>query len=102
MCENPRVNVDVPQAVAELMGDVAAAVARRVAAVREDVYETILREIPQLRDDKPVLKLLAATLNMSRVVAGYIDQTSEEMVVAYGEARENWLRNRSAAGRADP
>lgn len=39
----------------------------------------------------------AATLSMSRMVAGYIDQTSEEMVVAYGQARENWLRNRSAA-----
>jgi DNA-binding PucR family transcriptional regulator len=39
----------------------------------------------------------AATLSMSRVVAGYIDQTSEEMVVAYAQARENWLRNRSTA-----
>jgi hypothetical protein len=43
--------------------------------------------------------LSSATLSMSRVVAGYIDQTSEEMVVAYVQARENWLRNRSAAGR---
>ncbi len=156
------------------MGDVAAAVARRVAAVREDVYETIIREIAQLRDDKPVLALLAssvdsnvetclqimqhridlgavqapvaaveyarrlaqrgtpltallrayrvghacfadwvlkelaqqaddaamisaATLGMSRIVAGYIDQVSEKMVAAYAEERENWLRNRSAA-----
>jgi DNA-binding PucR family transcriptional regulator len=39
----------------------------------------------------------AATLGMSRVVAGYIDQTSEEMVAAYAQARENWLRKRSAA-----
>jgi DNA-binding PucR family transcriptional regulator len=31
------------------------------------------------------------------VVAGYIDQTSEEMVTAYTHERENWLRNRSAA-----
>ena len=161
-------------AVAELMADVAAAVARRGAAVSEDVYEAILQDIPQLSDDKPVLTLLAssvdsnvdtclqimqhridlaavrapaaateyarrlaqrgtpltallrayrvghvcfsdwmlkelarqagdaemisaATLSMSRVVAGYIDQTSEEMVVAYAQARENWLRNRSAA-----
>jgi DNA-binding PucR family transcriptional regulator len=174
MCKNPRVDVDVPPAVAELMGDVAAAVARRDAAVRKDVYETILREIPQLREDKPVLALLAssvdsnvetclqivqhridlgavqapaaaveyarrlaqrgtpltallrayrvghacfadwlfkelaqqaqntemisaATLSMSRIVAGYIDQASEQMVAAYAEERENWLRNRSAA-----
>jgi DNA-binding PucR family transcriptional regulator len=174
MCENPQVDVDCPAAVAELMGDVAAAVARRVAAVREDVYETIVREIPQLREDKPVLALLAssvdsnvetclqivqyridlgavqapaaaaeyarrlaqrgtpltallrayrvghtcfadwllkelaqqahdaemisaATLSMSKIVAGYIDQVSEQMVAAYAEERENWLRNRSAA-----
>ena len=31
------------------------------------------------------------------MVAGYIDQTSEDMVAAYAHARENWLRNRSAA-----
>ena len=30
-------------------------------------------------------------------MAGYIDQTSEEMVAAYTQERENWLRNRSAA-----
>jgi DNA-binding PucR family transcriptional regulator len=173
MCKNPQVDIDRP-AVAELMADVAAAVAHRGAAVSEDVYEAILREIPQLRDDKPVLTLLAssvdsnvdtclqimqhridlaavrapaaateyarrlaqrgtpltallrayrvghvafsdwvlkelgrqagdaeminaATLSMSRMVAGYIDQTSEEMVSAYAQARENWLRNRSAA-----
>jgi DNA-binding PucR family transcriptional regulator len=167
------VDIDSP-AIAEVMGDIATAVARRAAAVREDVYETILREIPQLRDDKPVLALLAssvdsnidtclqimqhridlgavqapaaaveyarrlaqrgtpltallrayrvghtcfadwllkelaqqahdaetisaATLSMSRIVAGYIDQISEKMVAAYAEERENWLRNRSAA-----
>jgi DNA-binding PucR family transcriptional regulator len=161
-------------AVAELMSEVAAAVARRAATVRADVYEVIIREIPQLRDDKPLLALLASsvdsnvdtclqimqhridlaavqapaaaveyarrlaqrgtpltallrayrvghacfsdwvltelarqaddaemisatTLGMSKIVAGYIDQTSEEMVAAYTQERENWLRNRSAA-----
>jgi DNA-binding PucR family transcriptional regulator len=34
---------------------------------------------------------------MSKIVAGYIDQTSEEMVAAYTDERENWLRNRNAA-----
>jgi DNA-binding PucR family transcriptional regulator len=173
MCKNPQVDMDRP-AVAELMGDVAAAVASRVAAVRKDVYETIVREIPQLRNDKPVLALLAssvdsnidtclqimqhridlgtvqapaaameyarrlaqrgtpvtallrayrvghacfvdwllkelaqqaddaetisaATLSISRIVASYIDQISEEMVAAYAQEREKWLRNRSTA-----
>src|ERR1700678_4111087 len=160
--------------VAEVLAEVAAAVGRQAATVSADVYEVILREIPQLRDDKPVLALLAssvdsnvdtclqimqhqidltdvaaptvaveyarrlaqrgtpltallrayrlgharvsdwliaelarqaddaemitaATLAMSKIVAGYIDQTSEEMVVAYTQAREGWLRNGSAA-----
>jgi len=161
-------------AVAELMACVAATVSRQVAAVSENVYEVILREIPELHDDSPVLTLLAssvdsnvgtclqivqhqidlsavrapaaaleyarrlaqrgrpltallrayrlghtcfsdwllkelarqtddaqlltaATLGMSEKVAGYIDQTSEEIVAAYTRERENWLRNRSAA-----
>jgi hypothetical protein len=173
MSKDLRVEAGRP-AVAELMADVAAAVSRRVTAVSKDVYKVILREIPQLRDDKPTLSLLAtsvdanvntclqimqhridlaavkapapaveyarrlaqreapltallrsyrvghacfsewlltelaeqsddaqmisaATLCMSKIVAGYIDQTSEEMVAAYADERENWLRNRNAA-----
>jgi hypothetical protein len=173
MCKNPQVDIDGP-AVAELVADVAAAVSRRVAVVSEDVYEVVLREIPELRDDKSVLDLLsssvhsnvatclqilqhqidlsavqapaasleyarrraqrgtpltallrayrlghacfsdslfrelarqaddaqmitAATLAMSRIVAGYVDQTSEEIVAVYTRERERWLRNRSAA-----
>jgi DNA-binding PucR family transcriptional regulator len=41
--------------------------------------------------------LTATTLGMSKIVAGYVDQTSEEIVAAYTRERENWLRNRSAA-----
>jgi len=173
MCKNPQVDIDGP-AVTELVADVAAAVSRQAAVVSEDVYEVVLREIPELRDDKPVLALLsssvhsnvgtclqilqhqielsavyapaasleyarrraqrgtpltallrayrlghtcfsdwllkelarqaddagmitAATLSMSRTVAGYVDQTSEEIVAAYTHERERWLRNRSAA-----
>jgi len=173
MCKNPQVDMDDP-AVAELMADVAAAVSRRVAVVSEDVNGVILREIPELHDDKAVLALLAssvhsnvgtclqimqhqidlsavrapaaaleyarrraqrgtpltallrayrlghtsfsdwlfkelaqqaddaqmitaATLGMSKIVSGYVDQTSEEIVAAYTQERENWLRNRSAA-----
>jgi hypothetical protein len=161
-------------AVAELMARVAATVSRQAAAVSGNVYEVILREIPELHDDKAVLALLASsvhsnvgtclqimqhqielsavrapaasleyarrraqrgtpltallrayrlghtcfsdwllkelarqtkdahmltatTLGMSKIVAGYVDQTSEEIVAAYTRERENWLRNRSAA-----
>jgi PucR C-terminal helix-turn-helix domain/GGDEF-like domain len=173
ICKIRRVDMDDP-AVAELMASVAAAVGRRAAAVSADVYEVILREIPELHDDKAVLALLtssvhsnvgtclqimqhqidlsaaraptasleyarrraqrgtpltallrayrlghtcfsdwlfkelarqadgapmltAATLGMSKIVAGYVDQTSEEIVAAYTRERERWLRNRSAA-----
>jgi hypothetical protein len=173
MCKNPQVDIDGP-VVAELMACVAATVSRQVAAVSENVYEVILREIPELRDDKAVLALLAssvhsnvgtclqimqhqielsavdapaaaleyarrlaqrgtpltallrsyrlghtcfsdwllkelarqtndasmmtaATLGMSNIVAGYVDQTSEEIVASYTRERESWLRNRSAA-----
>jgi len=173
MCKNPQMDVDGP-AVAGLVADVAAAASRRAAVVSEDVYEVVLREIPELRDDKSVLALLSssvhsnvgtclqilqhqidlsavqapaasleyarrraqrgtpltallrayrlghtcfsdwllkelarqaddaqmitgATLAMSRIVAGYVDQTSEEIVAAYTRERERWLRNRSAA-----
>jgi PucR C-terminal helix-turn-helix domain/GGDEF-like domain len=173
MCKNPQVDIEGP-AVTGLMADVAAAVSRRVDVVSEDVYEVVLREIPELHDDKSVLALLAssvqsnvgtclqilqhqielsavhapsasleyarrraqrgtpltallrtyrlghtcfsdwlfkelarqaddatvisaATLGMSKIVAGYVDQTSEEIVAAYTREREHWLRNRSAA-----
>src|SRR5258707_500483 len=62
MCKNPQVYMDGP-AVAELVADVAAAVSQRVAAVSAEVYEVILREIPELRDDKTVLTLLASSVH---------------------------------------
>jgi hypothetical protein len=40
-------------AVAELMADVPAAAARRLSAPCEDIYEVILREIPEPNGDKP-------------------------------------------------
>jgi DNA-binding PucR family transcriptional regulator len=161
-------------AIAELMASVAAAVSRQADAVSENVYEVILREIPELHDDQAVLALVAssaqsnvgtclqimqhqidltavqapaasvesarrraqrgtsltallrayrlghiclydwllrelarqtndapmlaaASLGMSKIVAGYVDQTSEEIVAVYTQERENWLRNHSAA-----
>jgi hypothetical protein len=176
MCKNPQVDMDRPE-VAGVVADVAAAVGRQVSVVSDDVYAVILREIPQLRDDKPVQALLSssvysnidtclqvmrhqidlpavqapaaaveyarrqaqrgtpltallrayrlghtcfldwmlrelarqvsaapilttATLSMSETVAGYVDQTSEEIVTAYSQEREHWLRNRSTARRA--
>ena len=173
LCKNPLMDIDVP-AIAKLTAEVAAAVGRRIGEVSDDVYEVILREIEELRDDTVVQDLLASsvisnvgtclqvmqhqidlstvqappaaleyarrraqhgtpltallrsyrlghtcfldwmlrelatqtddaqmitavTLAMSQVVAGYVDQTSEEIVAVYTRERENWLRNRSAA-----
>src|ERR1700745_674319 len=173
MCKNPQVDIDDP-AVAELVAGVAAAVSGRAPPGSRGVNEVILRDIPELRDDKTVLALLsssvhsnvgtclqimqhqidlravqapaaaleyarrraqrgtsltallrayrlghtcfsdwllnelarqtddavmitAATLGMSKIVAGYVDQTSEEIVAAYTLERANSLRNRSAA-----
>ena len=62
MCKNPQVDIDRP-AVVELMAEVAVAVARRASAVYGDVYEVILREIPQLREDRPVLALLGSSVH---------------------------------------
>jgi hypothetical protein len=47
----------------DIMAEVAAALDRRAAAVRDDLYELTLREVPQLRDDKAVLALLAASVH---------------------------------------
>jgi hypothetical protein len=49
--------------VAEVMASVAAMVSRQVAAVSADVYEVIVREIPELRDDPAVLTLLASSVD---------------------------------------
>ena len=57
----------------------------------------LLRELPRHADDAQVIS--ATTLSMSRIVAAYIDQTSEEMVAAYTQEREHWVRSRNAAGR---
>ena len=50
-------------AVAELLADVATEVGRQAAAVSEDVYKEILREIPQLDGDKPLRALLASSID---------------------------------------
>ena len=55
----------------------------------------LLTELARQTDDARMIT--AVTLAMSRVVTGYVDQTSEEIVAAYTLERENWLRNRSAA-----
>jgi DNA-binding PucR family transcriptional regulator len=57
--------------------------------------EWLLRELARQSDDATMIA--AATLGMSQIVAGYVDQTSEEIVAAYTRERENWLRSRSTA-----
>ena len=55
-------DVDRP-VVADLVAEVATAVSRRAAEVSQDVCKLILREIPQLDDDKPVVALLASSVD---------------------------------------
>ena len=55
----------------------------------------LLRELARQADDAQMIT--AATLAMSRIVAGYVDQTSEEIVAAYTRERERWLTQCSAA-----
>jgi DNA-binding PucR family transcriptional regulator len=47
---------------AESASDVSAALAPRTAEISADVYQLIVRDIPQLRDDKRVLTLLEASV----------------------------------------
>jgi hypothetical protein len=56
--------------------------------------EWAFKELARQSDDARMLT--AVTMDMSKIVAGYVDQTSEEIVAAYARERENWLRNRSA------
>jgi len=56
----------------------------------------VFRELArQSHDDARMLT--AVTMDVSTIVAGYVDLTSEEIVATYARERENWLRNRSAA-----
>jgi DNA-binding PucR family transcriptional regulator len=55
----------------------------------------LLKELARHADDARVIS--ATTLSMSRIVAAYIDQTSEAMVAAYSQEREHWLRSQNAA-----
>jgi hypothetical protein len=86
MCKNPQVDIDGP-AVAELVAGVAAAVSRQAAAVSGDVNEVILREIPELRDDKKVLALLASSVHSNvgtclQVMQHQIDLSAVQAPVA--------------------
>jgi hypothetical protein len=55
----------------------------------------VFKELTRQAHDAQLLT--AVMMSMSKIVAGYVDQTSEEIVAAYTQERENWLRNRSAA-----
>ena len=56
--------MDVERPVAaDLVAEVATAVSRRAAEVSQDVCKLILREIPQLDDERPVVALLASSVD---------------------------------------
>ena len=49
------------------------------------------------RQSQDAALVTAVTIDVSKIVAGYIDQVCEEIVGTYARERERWLRNRSAA-----
>jgi DNA-binding PucR family transcriptional regulator len=53
-----------------------------------------LQELARHTDDPAILS--AAGLRITETTAAYIDQISEELVVAYEAEREHWLRNLNA------
>jgi DNA-binding PucR family transcriptional regulator len=55
----------------------------------------LLTELAEYTGDAEIVT--ATALSLTRIVAGYVDQTSEELVAAYSQEREHWLRNRNAA-----
>jgi DNA-binding PucR family transcriptional regulator len=58
-------------------------------------FDWLLNELAQQTNDAELVSTTA--LSMSKVVAEYIDQTSEGLVMAYEQEKEDWLRRRSAA-----
>ena len=98
ICKNPQVDIDSP-AVTGLMADVAAAVSRRAAVVSEDVYEVVLREIPELRDDKPVLALLASSVHSNVGTCLQVLQHQIELSAVYAPvASLEYARRRAQRG----
>jgi DNA-binding PucR family transcriptional regulator len=55
----------------------------------------LIKELARHTEDAQLIS--ATTLSMSQIVAAYVDQTSEQMVAAYTQEREHWLRNQNAA-----
>ena len=88
MCKTPRVDTD-ERGVAELMARVAATVSRQVAALSENVYEVILREIPELHDDRSAARAarIRDLLSGRRVSVGAAEAILGcDLHVAFGDA----------------
>src|SRR6202453_5173341 len=98
MGKNPQVDIEGP-AVTGLMADVAAAVSRRVDLVSEDVYEVVLREIPELHDDKSVLALLASSVHSNVGTCLQIMQHQIDLSVVQAPAASlEYARRRAQRG----
>jgi DNA-binding PucR family transcriptional regulator len=55
----------------------------------------LLTELAEHTGDAEIIT--ATALSLTRIVAGYVDQTCEELVAAYSQEQAHWLRNASAA-----
>jgi hypothetical protein len=67
--------------------------AYRIGSAR--FQEWCLTELGRRTDDGAMVS--ATALRISELTAAYIDRVSEEVVSAYEDEKENWLRNRSVA-----
>jgi DNA-binding PucR family transcriptional regulator len=94
-------NVHAPAAAAEYARRLAqrgiplAALLRAYRVGHACFFDWLLNELAQQTNDAEMVSTTA--LSMSRVVAEYIDQTSEGIVLAYEQEKEDWLRKRSTA-----
>ena len=94
-------NVHAPAAAAEYARRLAqrgiplAALLRAYRVGHACFFDWLLNELAKQTNDAEMVSTTA--LSMSRVVAEYIDQTSEGIVLAYEQEKEDWLRKRSTA-----
>lgn len=76
----------VHPSVSERISDVSGALTPHVAEVTADIYQLIVREIPQLRDDKRMLALLEASVGENVAMLLHVLQHGIDLKQVYAPA----------------